>query len=411
MKKQKFNFTILMVVFMFLAVSAVFTTTAFAEEPTVIKIGNISPLSGPAGPWGQAPMPGYDAFIAAMNKEGVVVNGKKYVFKLISVDDQNSPEGGARAAKRLIYEEKVKFILGHWSWNFPSVAAVTNPAKVILMTRTGNEAVPGGAYTPKKMPYTVFGTPSHERFISSIFALVKAYPDYSKVGISDSTLGKGIGWDYVDRELAKAGIRFHHEWYPPGTQDFTPYITRFKEAGCDIVFGGGDVMAAMLILKQRWEMGYKDWKIGTAGAMLDPKMYIGVSGMEASQGFISQYDANWNFKKTIVNPKYVKMCQTVQKMASDAIGKPYNYTGWIEWVPAHLQILVQAMQKANTVDDTAAIMKAIRGGTFDTVSGKYTMSGKKTYGAAVVFGNPGVMSQIKGDKEVYFSESPWTPIP
>lgn len=411
MKKRYVSLTILMVVSMFLAMSAVFGTSAIAQEPTVIKIGNISPLSGPAAPWGQTPIPGYEAFIAVMNQQGVEINGKKYVFKLINVDDQNSPEGGAQAAKRLIYEEKVKFILGHWSWNFPSVAAVTNPAKVILMTRTGNEAVPGGAYNPKKMPYTVFGTPSHERFISSILALVKAYPEYSKIGISDSTLGKGIGWDYVDKELTKAGIRFHHEWYPPGTQDYTPYITRFKEAGCDIIFGGGDVMAAMLILKQRWEMGYKDWKIGTAGPLLDPKMYIGVSGLEASQGFISQYDANWDFKKTKVNPDYIKMSQTVQKLAAEAIGQPYNYTGWMEWIPTHLQILVQAMQKAKTVDDTAAIMKAIRGGTFDTVSGKYTMSGEKTYGSAVVFGNPGVMSQIQGDKEVYFSESPWKPIP
>ena len=47
----------------------------------------------------------------------------------------------------------------------------------------------------------------------------------------------------------------------------------------------------------------------------------------------------------------------------------------------------------------------------DTPIGKYTMSGAKTYGSPVVFGTAGAMSQIKGDKEVYLSESPWKPLP
>jgi hypothetical protein len=158
-------------------------------------------------------------------------------------------------------------------------------------------------------------------------------------------------------------------------------------------------------------MGYKNWKTGTSGMVLDPMMYIGVSGMEASQGFMGSYGAIWNFKKTKINPKYIKMCQEVQKMVEAKIGKPYNYSGWTAWVPTHLTILVQAMEKAGTVEDTDAIMKAIRGGTFDTPIGKYTMSGAKTYGSPVVFGTAGAMSQIKGDKEVYLSESPWKPLP
>ena len=56
-------------------------------------------------------------------------------------------------------------------------------------------------------------------------------------------------------------------------------------------------------------------------------------------------------------------------------------------------------------------MNAIRGGTFDTNAGKYTMSGAKTYGSPIVFGNAGCISIIKGDKEVYLSESPWVPLP
>jgi len=385
--------------------------TAAAAAPTIIKVAVLTPLSGPAGPWGQIGTPAYDTFVALFNQEGFKVNGKTYNFKLIYVDDKNTPEGGAAAAKKVIYQDKVKVIAGHWSWNHPTVAAVANRAKVIFMTRTGNEAVPGGVYDPKKHPYTVFGNPSHEQFIADIMAITTKFPDYKKIGISDATIGKGIGWDYVDRELDAQGIRYHHEWFPPGTQDFTPYITRFAEAGVNIIYGAGDVMAAMMTLKQRWEMGHKDWRIGTAGGILSPMMYIGVSGMEASQGFMGQYFANWEFKKTKVNPKYIKMCQEVQRIVSEKGGKPYTYTGWIGWLPSHLLILSQAMQKAGTVDDNDAIMKAIRGGTFDTTVGKFTMSGAKTYGSPVVFGSPGCLSEIKGTKEVYLTEFPLKPLP
>jgi len=385
--------------------------SAAAEQPTIIKVGVIMPLSGPAGPWGQIGIPVGEAWEDLFNKEGFRVNGKLYNFQTVYYDSLNTPEGGASAARRMIFEDKVKFIVGHWDTSFLAVAAITNPNKVILIARNGNEAVGGGAYNPKKMPYVVFGTPSHERFISDVKAIVAAFPDYKRIGISDSTLGKGIGWDYVDRDLEAAGIRYHHEWYPPGTTDYTAYITRFKEAGCDIIYGAGDVLAAMMITKQRWDMGLKYIKTGTSGGLLDPKMYIDVSGYDASQGFIAEHAAPWNYKQTAVNPKFIKMCQDAMKLASERLGKPYNYTAWTDWGPSHLQILSQAMEKAGSVDDPDKIMNAIRGGTFDTNAGKYTMSGEKTYGSPIVFGSAGALSIIQGDKEVYFSESPWKPLP
>ncbi|MDA8139048.1 MAG: ABC transporter substrate-binding protein [Desulfobacteraceae bacterium] len=396
---------------LFFSVNGLTTAPAWAKQKILIKVGVPTPLSGPAGPWGRIGVPADDTFVALFNQEGFKVGDQIYGFQLIHIDDMNTPEGGATAARKLIYEDRVKFIAGHWSWNFAAMAAITNAAKVILITRTGNEAVPGGVYDPKRMPYTVFGNPAHEQFIADCQALVKAFPKYKKIGINDSNLGKGIGWDYVDKELTRLGIRFHHEWYLPGTQDFSPYINRFAEAGCDIIYGAGDVTTAMLVAKQRYEMGYKDWHTGTVGGIFDPKAYISVTGSAAAQGFIGQYWANWEFKETQVDPKLVAMCQQVNQILTEKTGKPYTHTGWIGWTPNHLMILAQAMQKAGTVENTDAIMKAIRGGTFSTTVGTFTMSGAKTYGSPVVFGSAGAICQIQGDREVYLSESPMAPLP
>ena len=409
--KKWYNIATMIVITVMVFGIAVAPKPAQAAEPIVIKVGYTTALSGPAAAWGQTERAFYEAFVEVFNKKGFKVGGKTYNFKMVIIDNKNTPEGGAAAAKQLIYGDKVKFIIGLWTWNFPTIAAVTNPAKVILMTRTGNEAVPGGVYDPKKMPYVVFGNPSQEQFTSDLFALVEAFPNYKRLGLLDCTLGKGPGWDFVEAELKKAGIRYHNEWFPVGTQDFTPYITRYAEAGCDIVFVAGWVGEAMAFAKQRWEMGYKDMRVGHSGPFITPLAYIGVCGKEAAQGLIAEYSAPWDYKKTKVNPKYIKMCRKVMKMVSEKQGRPYTYTGGIAWFPSHLLILAQAMEKAGTVDDTDAIMEAIRGGTFDTTVGKWTMSGEKTYGSPIVFGSPCALSTIKGDKEVYLAEYPMKPLP
>ena len=385
--------------------------------PITIKVGLPTALSGPAAPWGQTSLEPYETWIELFNKEGFEVGGKTYNFKMIQVDDMNSYEGGAAAVKQLVFGDKVRFIAGHWTWNFSAVAAVTNPAKVIFVTRTGApDQLPaswGGLYDPKTMPYVVFGTPSQEEFTADCFALIKAYPNYKRLGLMDSVQSgvDSAGWRALKKELDAAGIRYHNEWFAVGTSDFTPYITRFAEAGCNLVFVAGWVGEFMLFSKQRWEMGYKDMKVGCSGPFVDINIYKAVCGPDAAQGLIGAYYDNSQFKETKVNPKYIAQCQEALRIAAEKTGKPYTYTGEIAWLPSHVLILVQAMQKAGTVDDTDAIMKAIRGGTFDTTIGKWTMSGEKTYGSAVVFGSPAPLCTIQGDKEVYLSEYPTKPLP
>ena len=384
--------------------------------PITINIGLPMPLSGSASPWGQIPTPFREAWFEVFNREGFQVNGQTYKLKLIQVDDQNTAEGGAAAAKQLIYGDNCKFIAGHWSWNFGAVASVTNPAKVIFVTRSGApDGLPaawGGAYDPKTMPYVVFGTPSFDEFVNYCFTIRDAYPNMKKLGLLDCTISKnGMGWQKVQDTLTKAGIPWQEEWFTYGQTDFAPIITKFAEGGCDVVLIAGWIGEHMAFLKQRYEMGYKDMKVGCSGPFVSMDMYKAVVGAAAFEGAIGAYDDNSKLKKTIVNPKYIAECQEALKIAAQKTGGPYDYTGEMKWIPTHPQILVQAMQKAGTVDDTDAIMKAIRGGTFDTAMGKWTMSGEKTYGSAVNYGNTGQMCIIKDGKEVYLAEHPMDPLP
>jgi branched-chain amino acid transport system substrate-binding protein len=341
MKKRYFVPTILVILVTLLGMLAV----ACAEQkpapakptgPITIKVGVESPLSGPASPWGQASQPGQAAFVKLLNDAGgFTVNGQQYLWEVEALDDQGSSEGGIAAAKQLM-ADGCRFIVGHWTWNFPAVQSVTNPAKVILITRTGSEAVPmsyGGVYNPQTMPYVVFGSPNQEIFTKDIGALIKAFPDYKRIGFLLSTAGQGGGRTMVEDWAKKNNVKWHLEIYTQGTKDFTPVITRLNEAGCDIAYIADDIGAALSIGKQRWDLGYKDMRVGHAGPFVDVNIYLAVVGKEAAQGFIADYAAPFGLKETKVNPKYVELMQKSMELATTTTGKPYRYTGWMNVFP------------------------------------------------------------------------------
>ncbi len=380
--------------------------TPFPAEPIIIKVGLPTPLSNPDIPWGRANVEPYMAWIDLFNEKGFEVDGKIYNFELITADDRDSPEGGALAAYRLV-GEGCKFLAGHWSWSYDAISAVTNPAKAIFVTRNGG----GIVYDPVTQPYNVFGTPAKEEWVNQVLAAYEKFPDV-KFGLLEPTSGltqpeiEQLNRQYFD----PAGMKYQWEIFPVGTTDFTPYIDSFAQGGCGLIYLDTGIDSTVLFVKQRWDAGYK-WPVAQAGGLAETSVYIGACGYDAVQGLIGGYFGIWDFKETRVNPKYVSMCQEVMKTLSDKQGRPYTYTDWIGWLPSHLLVLSQAMQKAGTTEDTGAIMKVIRGGTFDTTAGKFKMSGVKTYGSPIVFGCPCAISIIQGDKAVYLSEHPVKSIP
>lgn len=383
------------------------TSTSTSTKPIVINVGLPTPLNDPATPWAQANVAPYQTWIDLFNQQGFQVNGKTYNFNLITVDDKDSPDGGTAAAKQLVNQDGCKFLAGHWSFNYSAISAITNPAKVIFITRDGG----GIVYDAKTQPYNVFGTPAKEEWVNDVLAVHKKFPSM-KIGIlePDSGLTQSDITQINKQFFDPAGMSYYWQTFPSSTTDYTPEINTFAKQSCDLIYTDMEFGAFTQFVKQRWAAGYK-WPVAQAGGLADPSLYISACGYDAAQGIIGGYFGIWDFKQTTVNPKYVAMCQQVMKTLSDKQGTPYTYTDWMGWLPSHLLILSQAMQQAGTVDDTDAIMKAIRGGTFDTTAGKFTMSGQNTYGSPIVFGCPCALCSIQGNGASYLTEYPLQTIP
>jgi ABC-type branched-subunit amino acid transport system substrate-binding protein len=379
--------------------------------PITIKLGVVEPLSGPAATYGKLTQEADKVFYEVFNREGFKVGNQTYNFEEVVADDQGTSEGGAAAAKKLIYEDGCKIIYAHWDTNFKAIQSVTNPAKVIFFSATQGEAFPGpGGYDPKTMPYVAFPLAMHEAAGAYLYGIVGASPNYKRIGIIDTELRKAIGWDALDKEMDAKGVRYFHQFFPTGVADFAPYVTKCAEAGCDFIYAP-DVGSSWAIAKQRWGMGYKDMKICSTAPITSADSLIKIAGYDAVQGYIAAWGALWEMKHRQLDSKKIAMLQETMQLLSERTNGTYTYTGWTSGGPTQAFILSQAMQKAGTVDDNDAIMKVVRGGTFDLTTGKYTFSGAQTYGSPIVLTTAILQCQIQGNKEVYYFEQALTPLP
>ena len=92
---------------------ASYGSTALAQATRVLKVGSFNPRSGLGAAWGINADRANDLAANERNKKGgIVVQGQRYTLELIHEDDKGRGEEGVKAANKLIYTDKVKFIVG-----------------------------------------------------------------------------------------------------------------------------------------------------------------------------------------------------------------------------------------------------------------------------------------------------------
>ena len=228
-----------------LSAPAILTSTrAYAQSPT-IKVGFVTPSTGPLAGFAEADdyiLEGLRAHFAG----GVMNNGKSYNIEIIKKDSQSNPNRAAEVAAELILSDEVDIITA------ASTPDTTNPVadqaeinEVPCITtdcpwqpyffgRGGNPAE-GFAYTH----HFFWGL---EDIIANFTGLWNDSGVAKKVGGLFPNDADGNAWGDANLGLppALAGSGFELTdpgRYQPLTDDFSNYISAFKDAGCEIVTG------------------------------------------------------------------------------------------------------------------------------------------------------------------------------
>ena len=231
---------------------------AAAQGVTVVKIGNVAPMSGPQAHYGKDIENGVRMAIDDMNAQGVVIGGKKVKLELVNEDDASDPKQGTAAAQKLC-DAKVAGVVGHLN------SGTTIPASKVY-NDCGIPHVTGAATNPSltKPGYkTTFRIIANDNALGVGLAMYAAETlKLKSVAVIDDRTAYGQGVANVfKRAAAEKGIKVVDEQFTTDkATDFMAILTAIKAKNPDGVFFGGMDPQAGPMLRQMEQLGMTNVK-------------------------------------------------------------------------------------------------------------------------------------------------------
>ncbi|MDN0073496.1 branched-chain amino acid ABC transporter substrate-binding protein [Crenobacter sp. SG2303] len=301
----------------------------------VVKIGQVSPMTGPIAHLGKDNEFGATLAIDDLNKEGITIGGKKIKFQLVSEDDQGDPKIGTQVAQRLV-DAGVVGVVGHLN------SGTTIPASKIY-SDNGLPQISPSATNPA---YTQQGYKTTFRVIANDVQQGGALGDFAvntlkakKIAIIDdrTAYGQGLADEFEKAVKAKGADVVKREFTTNSATDFSAILTSIKSANPDLVFYGGMDAQGGPMAKQMKKLGIKAKLIGGDG-MQTPE-FIKLAG-DAAEG---QYASICGMPREKM-PGFAAFDKKFKaKFGTDVqIYAPYEYDA--------VNVLVDAMKRANSTD-------------------------------------------------------------
>lgn len=362
---------------------------ASAQEKT-LPIGVLGPLSGSAAPYGAELVRSAEMRADEINKAGgLKVGSDVYRLKVIAYDHKAIAAEAATATNKLVFQDKVRFIIGNAIGATCNAAqTITEPQKVLFGFVCWGTANLG----PEK-PYSFRTVHSPSEVVEPFYRWIKeTRPAIKKIAAISPNDTSGTDTLKVLAKVAK-GFGFEvvsEETYERGTKDFYPILTKMLATKPDIIELAASLAAeAAQIVKQARELGFKGAKGWIAGQNVP--LFLEMAGKDVAEGVWSP--SGVNVKSQLVNPAVRKFAEEYEKRYKElpavvAIG---NYGAF--------DVFTRAMQQAGSVEPEK-VLAAITKGSYDTVWGTLIIGGMETYGINRQFLYPVVISEIRNGEVV-----------
>src|SRR4030081_2213268 len=263
-----------------MAAPAVLRMLPANAQSKVIKIGHVSPRTGPIAAFGEA-----DPFILEqvqkLPEKGISNGGKTYPVQIISKDSQSSTARASEVAAELILRDKVDLLVAASTPDTTNPVADQAEVNEVPCITTDCPWQPyffGRNGDPKKgFTWTYHFFWGLEDVIGAFLALWNSAPTNKVVGGLFPNDADGNAWGDAERGLPKplaaAGDRLVDPGrYQPVNNDFTSQISAFKTAGAEIVTGNMIPPDFATFWSQAAQQGFRP-KIVTIGkALLFPSV-------------------------------------------------------------------------------------------------------------------------------------------
>ncbi len=258
--------------------AAAITSVPMAWAADVVKIGYVSPQTGPLAPFGEADKWVIEQMKVAF-KDGITIAGKKHEVQIILKDSQSNPNRAGEVANDLILKDKVSLLL---TAGTPETSNPVSDVAELNEIPCISSVVPWQPwfFGRKGDPAKGFNWTYHifwglEDVIANFTNGWKSVQTNKKVGGLFPNDGDGNAWGDKELGFPKPLTQMGFTLTDPGrfqngTQDFSAQIAAFKKDGVEIVTGVVIPPDAKTFLTQAKQQGFKPKVITLGKALLFP---------------------------------------------------------------------------------------------------------------------------------------------
>ena len=330
-----------------------------SSDDSTIKIGAITPASGPYAVLGEEHRLGYDFAADYINENGGILGRD---VEIIHADNKGTPEGSVAAAERLVQQDGARFLIG--TIGSPEALAVTQRLEALdaLMVGTNPQAD------------SLTGADCNSRFFranisdSMSFNVLRAWVEENPIDTWDS-IGADYSWGrdsaaQLEQLVTEQGGTVQTQLFPPlGTTDYAPYLSDLDGAAALMVtLGGGD---ALNFFKQASDFGMLDKYdtiFGNAGAFLSVTLNALQNPALNGQWGSGHWSASFDSPET---REFVDaFTQSEGKVPGDITG----------WAYLGMETLFAGIEAAES-DEPGDVASALEDLTFDSIKGEVSMRG------------------------------------
>jgi branched-chain amino acid transport system substrate-binding protein len=360
-----------------LAAPAILNVVPVNAQSRVIKIGHVSPRTGPLAGFGEA-----DGFILEQVRgilgKGISVAGKTYPVEIISKDAQSNANRAAEVASELILRDKVDLLVGAATpdtTNPISDQAEVNEVPCITTNCPWQPYFFGRKGDPAKgFTWTYHFFWGLEDVIASFLALWDSAPTNKVVGGLFPNDADGNAWGDKERglppALAAAGYKLHDPGrYQLMNNDFTSQISAFKSIGAEIVTGNMIPPDFATFWSQAAQQGFKP-KIVTIGkALLFPSVINSLG--ERGNGLTTEiwWTPTHPFKSGLTGQSARELTDAYVKATNRPWSQPIGFQH------ALFEVAVDVLKRAKSLDPKG-ILASIVATDYHSIVGPVKWTGK-----------------------------------
>jgi len=351
----------------FVPVPIVFVALLSSVAPTlaqaVVKIGQIEAQTGPNAIYGWMSSQGTALAVDEINKAGgFTVGGKSYKLQLLALDTRGEPKEATVQLKRLVEVEGAKYIFGPFLSNvFLAVRPYAAEFNRKLLMWGGATRI-----------HDYVGTSGHEFLMRTwnwdagpngfgelmVDTLVKQTGARKIAMLFQNDQGGKVLEDIYVPMFKKKGIEYRLDYFEPGTKDFSTILAKIAAWQPDYLFPSYADSYLYDIVRQAIEAEQLR-KFFLVRGSLGPGMK-NAGGIEDYFVYVPKYFEEAEKKEPKV-AKFVNAYKAFYRREFPYDQAPLCSSSCYD----HVYMLVQAMKKAGTVDDTVAVKAALMSMTWD----------------------------------------------